>query len=158
MIIEMNAESVRKERTKGKPIFYGDATQETVLHYAGVTDARVVVVAISDAAATRRITETVRRLNSKVQLIARTRFVQEVKPLHELGADEVVPEEFETSDRDLHAGPAKIPDAQGRDREARLRGSIGRVSDVSFPFQGFPLLFGSELPPSGCGDQHPAGV
>ncbi len=85
MIIEMNAESVRKERTKGKPIFYGDATQETVLHYAGVTDARVVVVAIPDAAATRRITETVRRLNSKVQLIARTRFVQEVKPFTNSG-------------------------------------------------------------------------
>jgi CPA2 family monovalent cation:H+ antiporter-2 len=97
VIIEMNPESVRQEKAQGKPIFYGDATQETVLHHAGVTEARVVVVAISDAAATRRITEGVRRLNPKVQLIARTRFVQEMKPLYELGADEVVPEEFETS-------------------------------------------------------------
>jgi CPA2 family monovalent cation:H+ antiporter-2 len=97
VIIEMNPESVRQEKVQGKPIFYGDATQETVLHHAGVAEARVVVVAISDAAATRRITEIVRRLNPKVQLIARTRFVQEVKPLYELGADEVVPEEFETS-------------------------------------------------------------
>ncbi len=97
IIIEMNPESVRQEKARGKPIFYGDATQETVLHYAGITAARVVVVAISDAAATRRITETVRRLNPKVQLIARTRFVQEMKPLYDLGADEVVPEEFETS-------------------------------------------------------------
>ena len=97
MIIEMNPESVRHEKAKGKPIFYGDATQETVLHHAGITEARVVVVAISDAAATRRITESARRLNPKVQLIARTRFVQEMKPLYELGADEVVPEEFETS-------------------------------------------------------------
>jgi CPA2 family monovalent cation:H+ antiporter-2 len=97
VIIEMNPESVRQEKVKGKRIFYGDATQETVLHHAGVAEARVVVVAISDAAATRRITEIVRRLNPKVQLIARTRFVQEVKPLYELGADEVVPEEFETS-------------------------------------------------------------
>jgi CPA2 family monovalent cation:H+ antiporter-2 len=30
-------------------------------------------------------------------MIARTRFVKEVKPLYELGANEVVPEEFETS-------------------------------------------------------------
>lgn len=56
-----------------------------------------MVVGISDAAATRRITETVRRLNPKVQVIARTRFVQEMRPLYELGADEVVPQEFETS-------------------------------------------------------------
>jgi CPA2 family monovalent cation:H+ antiporter-2 len=68
-----------------------------VLNHAGIAEARVVVVAISDAAATRRITQCVRSLNPKVQMIARTRFVQEMKPLYELGADEVVPEEFETS-------------------------------------------------------------
>ena len=50
-----------------------------------------------DAAATRRIIEIVRRLNPKVQVIARTRFLKEVKPLYDLGANEVVPEEFETS-------------------------------------------------------------
>jgi CPA2 family monovalent cation:H+ antiporter-2 len=93
----MNPETVRQERKSGKPIFYGDATQETVLHHAGIHAARVVVVAISDAAATRRIIEIVRRLNPKVQVIARTRFLKEVKPLFELGANEVVPEEFETS-------------------------------------------------------------
>lgn len=97
VILEMNPETVRQERKKGKPIFYGDATQETVLHYVGVEGARVVVVAISDAAATRRVVETVRRLNPRAAVIARTRFLREMKPLYDLGADEVVPEEFETS-------------------------------------------------------------
>jgi len=97
VIVEMNPETVRQERKSGKPIFYGDATQETILHHADIKAARVVVVAISDAAATRRIIEIVRRLNPKVQVIARTRFLKEVKPLYELGANEVVPEEFETS-------------------------------------------------------------
>ena len=97
VIVDMNPETVRQERKTGKPIFYGDATQETVLHHAGIHAARVVVVAISDAAATRRIIEIIRRLNPKVQVIARTRFLKEVKPLYELGANEVVPEEFETS-------------------------------------------------------------
>jgi CPA2 family monovalent cation:H+ antiporter-2 len=97
VIVDMNPETVRQERKSGKPIFYGDATQETVLHHADIDAARVVVVAISDAAATRRIIEIVRRLNPKVQVIARTRFLKEVKPLYELGANEVVPEEFETS-------------------------------------------------------------
>ena len=97
VIVDMNPETVREERKSGKPIFYGDATQETVLHHAGIEAARVVVVAISDAAATRRTIEIVRRLNPKVQVIARTRFLKEVKPLYDLGANEVVPEEFETS-------------------------------------------------------------
>ena len=97
VIVDMNPETVRQERKSGKPIFYGDATQETVLHHAGIEAARVLVVAISDAPATRRIIEIVRRLNPKVQVIARTRFLREVTPLFELGANEVVPEEFETS-------------------------------------------------------------
>ena len=35
-ILEMNPETVREERDKGEPIFFGDATQETVLEMAGL--------------------------------------------------------------------------------------------------------------------------
>lgn len=97
MIIEMNPEIVRSEQAKGEPIFYGDATQEAVLIHANIKDAMVVVVVIADPAATRRITEIARRINPKLHVIVRTRYLQEMKPLYELGANEVIPEEFETS-------------------------------------------------------------
>jgi CPA2 family monovalent cation:H+ antiporter-2 len=97
LVFEMNPETVRTEREKGTPIAYGDASQEAVLHHAHVTTARVVVVAISDAAATRRVVELARRLNPGVHIIARTRYSQEVSPLCALGANEAIPEEFETS-------------------------------------------------------------
>jgi CPA2 family monovalent cation:H+ antiporter-2 len=97
LIIEMNPETVRVERAHGEPIFFGDATDELVLRHASIEHARVVVIAISDAAATRKITETCNRLNRATHIIARTRYVQEMWPLYELGADEVIPEEFETS-------------------------------------------------------------
>ncbi|MBW1669412.1 MAG: cation:proton antiporter [Deltaproteobacteria bacterium] len=96
-IIEMNPATVRSEQAKGEPIYYGDATQETVLQKANIKNARIVVVAINDPTATRRITEVVRRISPKVHLIVRTRYLQEMKPLYELGASEVIPEEFETS-------------------------------------------------------------
>jgi len=96
-IIEMNPETVRSEQAQGEPIYYGDSTQEAVLQHANIKDARIVVAAINDPTATRRITEIIRRLNPEVHLIVRTRYLQEVKPLYELGADEVIPEEFETS-------------------------------------------------------------
>lgn len=96
-IIEMNPETVRSEQAQGEPICYGDATREAVLQHANIKDARIVVAAINDPTATRRIAEIIRRLNPKVHLIVRTRYLQEVKPLYELGADEVIPEEFETS-------------------------------------------------------------
>jgi monovalent cation:H+ antiporter-2, CPA2 family len=96
-VIEMNPETVRNEQAKGEPIYFGDSTQEVVLQHANIKDARIVVTAINDPASTRRITEIIRRLNQKVYLIVRTRYLQEMKPLYDLGANEVIPEEFETS-------------------------------------------------------------
>ena len=96
-IIEMNPETVRNEQLQGEPIYYGDSTQEVVLQHANLKDARIVVTAINDPASTRRIAEIIRRLNPKVYLIVRSRYLKEMKPLYELGANEVIPEEFETS-------------------------------------------------------------
>ncbi len=96
-VIEMNPDVVIAERAKGEPIFYGDATQEAILQRVNICRARSLAVVINDAAATRRITELARRLNSKAYIIVRTRFIQEMSPLKDLGANEVIPEEFETS-------------------------------------------------------------
>jgi CPA2 family monovalent cation:H+ antiporter-2 len=93
----MNPETVRSEQARGEPIYYGDSTQEVILQHAGIKDARIVVSAINDPSSTRRTTEIVRRLNPKVHLIVRSRYIQEMKSLYELGANEVIPEEFETS-------------------------------------------------------------
>lgn len=97
VIVEMDPEIVKREDERGEPIVFGDATQEAVLQHVGIKSARVAAIAISDPAATRRITELSKRLNPGLFLIVRTRYLQEVKPLLKLGADEVIPEEFETS-------------------------------------------------------------
>jgi CPA2 family monovalent cation:H+ antiporter-2 len=97
VVIEMNPEAVRRERAGGEPIYYGDATQDAVLQHARIKEARAIVVVINDAASTRRITHLARRMNPKVHIIVRTRFLREMEPLYELGANEVIPEEFETS-------------------------------------------------------------
>ncbi|MGD8995551.1 MAG: cation:proton antiporter, partial [Syntrophobacterales bacterium] len=97
VIIEMNPETVRNEKKAGEPIIYGDATHEAVLEHVGIEDARVMVVAISDPTATRGMTSVARRLNPKIHIIARTRFFRETTALRELGANEVIAEEYETS-------------------------------------------------------------
>jgi CPA2 family monovalent cation:H+ antiporter-2 len=96
-IIEMNPDTVRSEQARGEPIYYGDAAQEAVLTHAGISAARVVVVAISDPAATRQIVALARRLRPAVHIIARIRYLREMSALYTLGANEVIPEEFETS-------------------------------------------------------------
>jgi CPA2 family monovalent cation:H+ antiporter-2 len=97
LILDMNPEKVRTERASGEPIHYGDATQELVLRHADLDAARVVVVAVSDEMATRRIVEMARKINPKVYIMARVRYLDEAAGCYDRGADEVIPEEFETS-------------------------------------------------------------
>jgi CPA2 family monovalent cation:H+ antiporter-2 len=97
VVLEMNPDTVRNEGAKGEPISYGDAAQPAVLAHAGVARARILAVVIADPAAIRRITEAARKANPALRIVVRTRFVTEIQPLKALGANEVVPEEFETS-------------------------------------------------------------
>ncbi|HVR76721.1 MAG TPA: cation:proton antiporter [Planctomycetota bacterium] len=97
VVLEMNPETVKTERRKGEPIFYGDAASAEILEHIGVRRARVLVIAISDPTAVRRTTELARRLHPALHIIVRTRYLREMSPLLALGADEVIPEEFETS-------------------------------------------------------------
>jgi CPA2 family monovalent cation:H+ antiporter-2 len=95
--LDLNAETVRGESEQGKPIFYGDSTRQEVLHRAEVERARIIVLAISDPIATRRTVALARRLNPDIHIIVRTRYMSELSDLYKLGADQVIPEEFETS-------------------------------------------------------------
>ncbi len=97
IILEMNPDTVKAERAKGEPIHFGDATHEPVLEFVGIDRARVMVIAISDPIASRTITAIVKEHNPGIYLIVRTRLLSELNPLYRLGADEVIPEEFETS-------------------------------------------------------------
>ena len=96
-ILEMNPELVSSARAEGQPIFFGDGTRAEVLRQMAVEDARVLVIAISDSAATARALQQARALNAELHIIVRTRYVAEIERLYRLGAHQVIPEEFETS-------------------------------------------------------------
>lgn len=97
LAIELNASTVRSARAEGEQIVFGDATRSLVLEHLGVERARAVIVTVADAAASRQVVATARRMNRNAYIAVRTRFEAEVDALHGLGANEVVPEEFETS-------------------------------------------------------------
>jgi CPA2 family monovalent cation:H+ antiporter-2 len=97
VVLEVNADTIRKARGEGEPIIYGDITRTDVLQRAGVECAKAIVFAISDYNAARMSVRIVRQLNSDIFILVRTRYAAEVDELYRLGANQVIPEEFETS-------------------------------------------------------------
>jgi CPA2 family monovalent cation:H+ antiporter-2 len=143
VVLEINPETVRIEKKRGVPILYGDASKESVLEHADINAALSLVIAISDASATRRIVELARRLNPSAYIIARTRYMNEVDPLYSLGANDVIPEEFETSieiiSRVLHRNFIPVNEIDKHIAEIRKDG-YGIFRNVSQKYTVFPEL------------------
>jgi len=96
-IIELNPVTVREAGATGELIVFGDVSSRIILEEAGARRAKGIVFAISDPLVTRRGIKAVKELNPGMFIIVRTRYASEIDDLLRLGADEVVPEEFETS-------------------------------------------------------------
>ncbi|MDO7850983.1 cation:proton antiporter domain-containing protein [Hymenobacter convexus] len=97
VILEADADKVHRGLKRGEHIVYGDVTHEHVLEHLGVARARVVVIAISDPAATVRAVATIRRINATGCILVRSLYVYERKNLYHVGATEVIAQEQETS-------------------------------------------------------------
>jgi CPA2 family monovalent cation:H+ antiporter-2 len=97
VILEQNGQIVRRARLEREPILFGDGTRSEVLEKVGIEHARVLVYAIGAPAEERRGVAVARHLSAGVRIVVRTRYVSEIEELRRLGADEVVPEELETS-------------------------------------------------------------
>jgi len=97
IVVEMNPDTFQEQKSKGERIIYGDITREEILHQTKIEDANIIVFAISDPASARRGLIQAKIMKPDIYAIVRTRFLSEIDELMSMGADEVIPEEFETS-------------------------------------------------------------
>lgn len=97
LVVELNPDTVRQEKQNGERIMFGDISREDILKIAGVEKANVIVYAISDPLITRMSLKVAKTINPHIYALVRTRYITEVDGLKILGADEVIPEEFETA-------------------------------------------------------------
>jgi CPA2 family monovalent cation:H+ antiporter-2 len=95
VVLELNADNVRKGKELGLPVFYGDATSVEALAHAHIADARLVVLLMNDPKAVRRVVDTVKRTAPNVSVLMRTRYLLDRDGLLQLGARDVVAEEVE---------------------------------------------------------------
>ncbi len=97
VVLEEDPNRADVARKAGSTVIMADGGDHGALQAAGVDRALAVVIAISDVDGTRRIVRTCRRISHDVRILVRTRYISEVENLRALGANEVIPEEFETS-------------------------------------------------------------
>ncbi len=97
VVLELNAETVRKAQAAGEPVFYGDVTSAEALEHARLDQARALVLLINDPLAARRAVDAVHEHAPKIPILMRTRYVAEEDEAFALGASEVVCEELESA-------------------------------------------------------------
>lgn len=97
MVLDLDGEQVKRALTEGMTTHYGDCAQGETLSRAGLEKARMIVFSIPDYAVMEKAVRLARKINPKVKIMVRTRLTAQVEELKTAGADEVIPEEFETS-------------------------------------------------------------
>jgi CPA2 family monovalent cation:H+ antiporter-2 len=97
VLVDIDPDRVAEARREGLEALRADATGPEGLAAAGLARALGLVVTIPDPDACRRVVRLSRMHAPEVRILVRTRYVKEVEALRRLGADEVIPEEFETS-------------------------------------------------------------
>jgi K+:H+ antiporter len=93
----MMPEAVQGARAAGIDVRFGDVSRRGVLEHLDAPHARAAVVTVGSPDATRRAVSLLRQLNPTMRILVRARRVDEIDELERLGADEVVPSEFEVS-------------------------------------------------------------
>ena len=97
LVLDLDGEQVKRALTEDIKTHYGDCTQEEILRRAGLKEARMIVFSIPDYTATEKAVRLARKMNDRINIMVRTRLTAQVEELKLAGADEVIPEEFETS-------------------------------------------------------------
>ncbi len=95
--IIFDTDRARKEMEKGNLVVFGDATYEPVLRQAYVHTAEMVILSVGDLITAMSVVEHIRTMNKHAHIIVRTRHVTDIEELYRLGANQVIPEEFETA-------------------------------------------------------------
>ncbi len=89
--------TVRQRQKKGDMVIYGDAVNEPILLKAHVDKSEIVVVSVGNLITSMAIVEKIRALNKHAYILVRTKFVDDIEELYKTGANQVIPEEFETA-------------------------------------------------------------
>ncbi len=97
VVVELNAKTVERQATLGRPIVYGDISNREVLEQAGIHKAEAIFLTVPDDEATLHACYAIREVNPRIFIAARTKFLSGKVAALGLGADVVTVEEVATA-------------------------------------------------------------
>jgi len=97
MVVDIDPLAIDAARKKGIPFIFGDASNPEVLAETRLDKARVLVVGFPDPIATKLIVQNARKINRRLDIVARAYGDEETAVLRSYGAAEVVRPDFEVS-------------------------------------------------------------
>ena len=95
LVIDIDPRVIEKARRNNIPCIYGDTSNPHILEQAGLDRARVLVVTVPDPIASELAVENARRINRKLDIVARVHRDEDVEVLREKGVTEMVRPELE---------------------------------------------------------------
>jgi CPA2 family monovalent cation:H+ antiporter-2 len=95
--IDRDPANVHEWRTRGLPIYYGDASRRDLLWGVGIDRARAMVVALSDQATALELVRTLHKRLPELTILARSTDQEHGDALSAAGAETVFPEALESS-------------------------------------------------------------
>ena len=97
VINEIQHRHFEEAKSLGYKVIFGDSTATEILEQLHIHKASMLVVATGDNDSASKLVQLTRNMNPNLFIIARTRYIDDIDNLYKLGANQVIPEEFETS-------------------------------------------------------------
>ncbi len=97
LVIENSEAGIRRLRQEEIPYIFGDADSEMVLSKCHLGQAKALAIALPDPSSTRILLIQALKINSKIDIVARSHSDKEIDFLTKIGANEVVQPEFEAA-------------------------------------------------------------
>ncbi|PKN62483.1 MAG: portal protein [Deltaproteobacteria bacterium HGW-Deltaproteobacteria-15] len=95
VVVDLDQRRVEQAKTAGMPVIYGDASQEIVLDAAEIRFGCLLVVTTPGIVVARSIVVHAKRLNNKIDVVARIPGPDSIEVFKELNVTELVLPEFE---------------------------------------------------------------
>ena len=106
--VDNEADVVKRERSAGRSVFYGDARQPDVLKSLGVGDTGLIVVTVDNFQLAEQVVSSLHRTFPKLEILARGHDLEHCRTLQAQGAGLAVSENLEASIALAHAALAQV--------------------------------------------------